>query len=198
MKFYLILGIGLGLAGCATNQISSNLNGVDGLTLKQVGGNSFLDRYEFSSQASASSDLAFCIASNLSNKDVQLSDTSKSFVGQASGNLYIAGDKNNAAGGEVIKYKSDDGSKVAAQGRADYSFTFGFAPISRTVQFDVVAKKESGKLLLSFTEIMQAQKETGFSANNGFQPVGAWDGANPDMALSTLKDVATKIQRCMN
>lgn len=198
MKFYLILGIGLGLAGCATNQISSNLNGVEGLTLKQVNGNSFLERYELSSQASASSDLAFCIASNLSNKDVQLSDTSKSFVGQASDNLYIAGDKNNAAGGEVIKYKSDDGSKVAAQGRADYSFTFGFAPISRTVQFDVVAKKESGKLLLSFTEIMQAQKETGFSANNGFQPVGAWDGANPDMALSTLKDVATKIQRCMN
>ena len=198
MKLYLILGIGLGLAGCATNQISSNLNGVEGLTLKQVNGNSFLERYELSSQASASSDLAFCIASNLSNKDVQLSDTSKSFVGQASDNLYIAGDKNNAAGGEVIKYKSDDGSKVAAQGRADYSFTFGFAPISRTVQFDVVAKKEGGKLLLSFTEIMQAQKETGFSANNGFQPVGAWDGANPDMALSTLKDVATKIQRCMN
>ena len=48
MKFYLILGIGFGLAGCATNQISSNLNGVDGLTLKQVNGNSFLERYELS------------------------------------------------------------------------------------------------------------------------------------------------------
>ncbi len=198
MKLYLILGIGLGLAGCATNQISSNLNGVDGLTLKQVGGNSFLDRYEVSSQASASSDLAFCMASSMSNKDVQLSDTANSFVGQASGNLYISGSRSNSAGGEVIKYKSDDGSKVAAQGRADYSFTFGFAPISRTVQFDVVAKKDSGKLLIAFTDIMQAQKETGVATNSGFTPVGAWDGANPDMALSTLKDVAAKIQSCMN
>lgn len=198
MKLYLILGIGLGLAGCATNQISSNLNGVDGLTLKQVGGNSFLDRYEFSSQASASSDLAFCMASSVSNKDVQLSDSANSFVGQASGNLYIAGSRSNSAGGEVIKYKSDDGSKVAAQGRADYSFTFGFAPISRTVQFDVVAKKDSGKLLIAFTDIMHAQKETGAATNSGFTPVGAWDGANPDMALSTLKDVAAKIQSCMN
>ena len=66
------------------------------------------------------------------------------------------------------------------------------------MQFDVVAKMDGGKLLLAFTDIMQAQKETGVATNTGFTPVGAWDGANPDMALSTLKDVATKIQNCMN
>lgn len=70
----------------------------------------------------------------------------------------------------------------------------GFAPISRTVQFDVVAKKDSGKLLIAFTDIMHAQKETGAATNSGFTPVGAWDGANPDMALSTLKDVAAKFR----
>lgn len=81
------------------------------------------------------------MASSVSNKDVQLSDTANSFVGQASGNLYIAGSRSNSAGVRSRKIQIQMMVlKVAAQGRADYSFTFGFAPISRTVQFDVVAK----------------------------------------------------------
>lgn len=175
------------MAGCAVNHQALGQYGqyeLDGNLLK-----SFSVEFE----GKQGERLAACTASNTSNDSVSLSDSSVSFIGPYSGNLYHGSTNREAGGGSVMQYVSSDGREVVAKGTVRYSA----ALIERAVRFTLTAKQEEGSVKYRFGSIQQAQLATGYATNSGFSAVPATPGAGVDQAMSAMKALATEIHSCL-
>lgn len=189
----------LALSGCASTAPSPALSGFDQVELEPwvygaqaVTGVSF----SYALQAPANNELGFCVAQHVSNRQVNVKDQSSSFYGAYTGNYYHVERSRSIDGGEVMMYASQDGKSVAAQGSAIYQIKF-MTLVDKAVRFSLAVEERGGNVNYKFSNIEVAQLSTGVVHNEGFSRLGAHKQAYPEAALSALKDISQKIQRCL-
>lgn len=187
------------LAGCSTGQQrDARLNNITGLKTQHNGQNEYLKEYSTKIKADKTSidKVKICVLRNVSNRDVVLSDASKSFVGAYTGNYYNIGSKTVINGGGVVE-TVDDAGAIIVQGNTSYSFDSGIVQIKRVVRFTLDAIPQSEQVDLTFSNIQQAQTETGALANTGFFEIGTWEGAGPYQAIMSLDNIVSSISKCI-
>lgn len=138
--------------------------------------------------------LPMCMATNVKNESVTLSDSSGSFTGAYTGTYYRAGSSSQVGGGNVLQYISPDQKKVVAKGATSYSS----AMIDRSVRFTLsVQPSSAGGTEYKFTGIQQAQMSTGSSANTGYFNVHTLTGGGSEEVAGSLQSVASAIDACL-
>lgn len=199
MKKYICIIAVLFLAGCsAGQQRDAKLNSVTGLKTQHNGQREFLKEYttKINTNKASMDKIKICVLRNVSNRDVILSDASKSFVGAYTGNYYNIGSKTVVNGGGVIESVGDAGA-IIVQGNTSYSFDSGIVQIKRVVRFTLDAIPRSEQIDLTFSNIQQAQTETGAFPNTGFFDIGTWEGAGPYQAIMSLDNIVSSISECI-
>lgn len=187
------------LAGCSAGQQREvRLNSIPGLKTQHNGQNEYLKEYsaKIKSNKTSPEKVKICVLRNVSNRDVILSDASKSFVGAYTGNYYNIGSKTVANGGSVVESVTDAGV-IIVQGNTSYSFDSGIVHINRVVRFTLDAMPRSEHVDITFSNIQQAQTETGALPNTGFSEIGTWEGAGPYQAIKSLDKIVGSISECM-
>ena len=139
-----------------------------------------------------------CIADNLTNEEVMLSDSSKSFVGSYTGNLYTINSEKQIEGGQVIRMYDEDIKTVVARGSHKYNKTVGFLPMNFYLRYTVKINIKNNKLLIKYSNIERAQSDTGYASNSGFNPIGQWPGARPEEVYNELEMLSKKMNNCIN
>lgn len=183
-----------GLAGCATVPMPSNVTTTPG----NASGD-YINSIDFSYQSSTPASfnkLKLCVAESVSNRAVQLTDSSGSFVGPASGHYYDVQHSQTVQGGGIFKYADASLATLIANGTVDGgSVALGLT--RDIIKYDLKASAHGQQVGLVFTNITRAQQATGSVANNGFGPVGTWSGAHPKQAYAALQGVANGIKACL-
>ena len=183
------------LVGCASQApLPSNASISPG-----ANGGSYLDRVDFSYQTPSARDfsqLKMCVAENISNNDVSLSDATGSFVGAYTGNYYQNSNVQTVAGKAVFKYVDEQLATLIANGTT-ISISQQLVPIKDIVKYEVKAGVSGSSVTLVFYNITRAQQNTGYAANDGFNPVGVWSGARSQDVYASLDAVANKVKACM-
>ena len=149
---------------------------------------------QFQRQGSSEGNLTQCVAEVVSNQGETLTDSSGSFFGAYTGNYYNVERNTSVAGGSVIEHAVPDSSAVVASGSTRYS---AGALVERSVRFKLTAKQSEAARSYRYSSIGQAQLNSGVVANTGYGPVGAFQGANPDLALQALAAVTDNIETCL-
>ena len=140
-------------------------------------------------------DIPACVAETVSNQGETLADSSGSFVGAYTGTYYNIQRSSQSSGGSVIEYVAPDGKSVVASGSTRYS---AGALVVRSVRFKLSVKQSGAGRTYRYSNLGQAQLDTGAAANNGYAPIGSWSGANPDIALASLSNITDQIERCLS
>ncbi|GEM_PF-2745791 len=140
-------------------------------------------------------DIPACVAETVSNQGETLADSSGSFVGAYTGNYYNVQRSSQSAGGSVLEHVAQDGKSVVASGSARYS---AGALVARSVRFKLSLKQSDSGRTYRYSNLGQAQLDTGAAANKGYAPIGSWSGANPDIALASLSTITDQIERCLS
>ena len=198
MRKTILIFVLAGLAGCATTAVSPALSHMDNV---EIGpgphGFQYVNKatYRFDGVSAIGEALPICVVQNVQNKSVTLQDSStQKFL------PYVGFVSNKSArevgGGQVITYISDDKSTVLADGVTSYQPT-GLIPIAQSVRFSLSTKASADGLDAVFTNIDQAQVDTGVAANDGYTKLGAWPGQNPELAIGELKKIADSIAECV-
>jgi hypothetical protein len=180
------------LSGCAQVQLPMNVTTIES-------GGTYIDRVDYSYQTDSTidfSNLKLCVAENLTNNDVTLSDSSNSFVGAYTGNYYSTGKIQNIAGKDVFKYLDESSSTLIANGTTT-SISNQLIPITDIVKFEMKSSLKGRNVQIEFFNITRAQKDTGLAANDGFSPVGAWSGARAPDIIASLERMANRIKSCL-
>lgn len=142
-----------------------------------------------------SGSLPQCIAEIVSNQGETISDSSGSFFGAYTGNYYSRNNSQQVTGGNVLEHTSTDGKTVVSSGSTRYQAS---ALVARSVRFKLTAKKTDNGVDYRFSSLQQAQLNSGAAANTGYNPIGSWSGANPDLAMKSLSDLTDQINECMS
>lgn len=191
MKKTLVLVIAVGLAGCGTVKLPSNVTTIQGGSAS----GKYIDRVDYSYDETVEfSALKLCVAENVSNDGVTMTDQSESWVGPWSGNTYSRGNTSTTSGGDTFKYMDDATQTVIAVGTVPES---GQGLIQRVVRFDLKAATKNNKVTLVFSKITHVQKDTGYAANTGFSQIGDWHGAGALDAVAALEGTANRIKSCL-
>lgn len=135
-----------------------------------------------------------CIAEVVSNQGETLSDSAGSFFGTYTGNYYVSKNSSQSTGGNVIEYVSSDKGSVIASGSVRYQVN---ALVARSVRFKLSAKQGEAGRIYRFGSLQQAQLDSGVASNNGYNPIGSWAGANPDLAVKSLNYLVDQIDGCL-
>ncbi|WP_392564601.1 hypothetical protein RHO13_03825 [Orbus wheelerorum] len=195
-KLVLISLISIAIVGCVAQGRDPKLASVTGVTYKTLNNSDYLNTYTVKANVlKPMQNVKACVLQYVDNQDVQLSDTSKSFVGASSGNLYNVNSSYNSAGGDSVKYADKD--LLVVKGITQYRNPQSFIPITNYVRYTLSVKQKADGISYVFSNITQAQASTGYMANSGFTPIGDWDGANPAVILSTLKSEIKNIEDCL-
>lgn len=186
------------LIGCASQQVDKNLSNFSGVTYNDYDGKyKTIKNFTMNSSTNKSlSDINVCLLQNIENEDINLSDTSKSFIGPYSGNYYNVTSRSKSLGGSVQQYSDD--KTIIVKGVTKYLNPQTWVPITNYVRYTLTVQKDKESLAFTFNNIRQAQSETGYLPNNGFGTVGNWEGANPSIMLKALEGEVLKINSCLN
>lgn len=193
-KVFLIGLIGYVLTGCAPI-INRNHGSLGELTYTEyMNKYEFLNTYTINGSINKSiKDVNVCVLQNIRDKDVVLSDNANSFVG-STGRYYNLTSSTNSYGNSQ-KYINDD--VIIINGFTQYQNQQSLIPVTNYVRYTLSVKKDKTNIQYIFNNITQAQSTTGSVPNNGFNPIGNWDGANPSVILKTLNDEIKKIEVCL-
>ncbi len=182
------------LAGCATVPMPSNVT-----TMPGNASGSYINSMDFSYQSNAPvgfNKLKLCVAENVSNRAIQLTDSSGSFFGPATGHYYNNQHSQTVQGGDIFKYADASLSTLIANGTVDGgSVALGLT--RDIIKYDLKASTHGSLVGLTFTNITRAQQSSGSAANDGFSPVGVWSGAHPTQAYAALEGIANGIKACL-
>ena len=194
--YFLILCVVGTFSACATTtvQLPSNASLISGAFNA-----SYIDKIDFSYEAQKSiefSKLKLCIAENISNDDVTLTDSAGSFVGSYTGKYYRMENNKTVSGKDIFKYIDDGSSTVLVNGR---TIANGEKLLTATdiVKFELKSMLSGNKVTLLFSKITRAQQDTGSLQNNGFSPVGVWVGSRAQGTYDALDQVSKKIKTCL-
>ncbi|HEY5960210.1 MAG TPA: hypothetical protein VIV60_26840, partial [Polyangiaceae bacterium] len=154
---------------CAGVPMPSNVTTTPG----NAGGD-YIKSIDFSYQSSpvASFDkLKLCVAENVSNRAVQLTDSSGSLVDSASGQYHDVQHNQTVQGGDIFKYADASLATLIANGTID-SGPAAHGLTRDIIKYDLKASAHGQQVGLVFTNITRAQQSTGAAVNDGFTPVG--------------------------
>lgn len=181
--------------------VQTGLEQKPGVQLTAPGeGRQYLDTVELTRPAvpTSAEALPMCAAQIVRNKEVTLSDSAGSFFGAYTGQYYQVENARQAGGDNSGEYISPDGKKLVTKGAATYSKSFAGLPQKMAATYLLTLKPADNKMRYTFTDIQQAQLDTGAASNEGFYPVGAWSGANPIAVYNQLAGVADKMNSCIS
>lgn len=182
------------LAGCATVPMPSNVT-----TMPGNASGSYINSIDFSYQSNAPegfNKLKLCVAENVSNRAIQLTDSSGSFFGPATGHYYNDQHSQTVQGGDIFKYADASLSTLIANGTVDGgSVALGLT--RDIIKYDLKASTHGSLVGLTFTNITRAQQSSGSAANDGFSPVGTWSGARPKQTYAALESIVNGIKSCL-
>lgn len=176
---------------CTAVQMPNNVT----TTPSNAGGN-YIKSIDFSyrSNSAASFDqLKLCVAENVSNRAVQLTGSSGSLVDTASGHHHDVQHSQTVPGGDIFKYSDASLATLIATGTIDSGPA---APgLTRDIiKYDLKASAHGQQVGLAFTNITRAQQSTGAAPNDGFTPVGTWEGGR---AYAAVEGIANGIKSCL-
>ena len=193
-KILLFSLIGFVVTGCA-QKIDSNLSSFEGVTYTDyMNEYKYINTYTIKGSTNKSmKNVNVCVLQNIRDKDVVLSDNADSFVG-STGRYYNLTSSTNSHGNSQ-RYINDD--VIIINGFTQYQNPQSFIPVTNYVRYTLSVKKDKTNIQYFFNNITQAQSTTGSLPNNGFNPIGNWDGANPSVILKTLNDEIKKIEVCL-
>lgn len=191
-----IILLTLVMSGCAFNPIDPNLPPNVVLTKPDSQNTVYVDSINFKlGPEYLYGNPAKCLALKVNNDEYQLSDSSRSFVGQASGKYYDIESSQTVGGGQSILYSDSDAA--VAKGTTAGTYTVGFVPITEIVKFKVLVALKSDDPLIEFSEIQVAQESTGNIKNTGMHDVGAWTGGGALFVYSLLEEVSNELKDCL-
>jgi len=191
---FLLLVVCLTIVGCATSvPLPQNVS---------LNSNNYIDRINFDYFTQQNDIDAFkmakvCIAENITNEEVFLKDSSKSFVGSYTGHYYNISSKTQIDGSSVIRMVEDDLKTIIARGMHEYSVTVCLLPLAQYLRYTVKMVFNQKILKIQFTKIERAQKNTGYLSNSGFDPVGNWPGARPEEVYTQLEMLSESLWSCV-
>lgn len=136
-----------------------------------------------------------CLVRTVTNDAVRIKDSSGSFVG-GSGTYYSNGSAETVAGGSLFKYV-DESAKVAVVSGTMKGGKLALGLTSQILKFDLESSVTQNGVGLIFTNIKQAQEDTGSLANNGFQDLGTWGGSGFKGAYGSFEKLSTAIKACI-
>ena len=198
-KHALILSVSIFVASCAMHKVDPALPSNVTLTAPDSYGGQYIQQidftYPYTSKAKASA--AKCVAFNVSNKSVVISDSSNSFVGSYTGNVYHLNKSQTLGGGQVTQYADKEQGIVVADGRTEAFFTIMGMPNAKIIDYKLMVDASGNSTVVSFSDIKAAMRETGYASNSGPIPLGAWSGAKPMLAYNSLKNIADKLAKCL-
>lgn len=192
MRILMVVAMVGVLAGCADNVRMPELSQYQA-DFAPWSSSELVDSVRFE-KAGPPGDLPRCIAETVSNQGETLSDSSGSFVGAYTGNYYNVERGTHVGGGSVIEYAAPDGRLVVASGSTRYAVN---SLVSRSVRFKLSVRQADAGRQYQYGSLAQAQLDSGAVANTGYNPIGAWAGANPDLALKALQGVTDEIESCL-
>ncbi|WP_341706536.1 hypothetical protein [Halopseudomonas sp.] len=191
-KFMIVVSMASMIAGCASSRMPVlNQYEVDYLpwaSAESVNAVSF-------ERSGGSGNLAMCVAAVVGNSGETLTDSSNSFFGAYTGNYYRVEKSVQTGGGQVLEYVSPDNNAVVASGSERYQAS---SLVTRSVRFKLSAKQAGSLRQYRFSDLAQAQLDSGAAANTGYGPIGSWAGANPDLAVQALVRVTDEIESCLS
>lgn len=206
-----ILGLSaiVALAGCVSMEapvLPASFTTKDGAYNAQ-----YIDKARFEFPApnveSFTDRVARCGVSNLSIDSFIAKDTSKSWVGPATGRLYQSGNRSTVAGGEVLKYSSEAEGVVILAGREQYGENnMGVIGVlgdptgdtfKKQLDFDIEIAKSGATYSMVFSNMKRAQQSTGSLENNGFTPIGVWKGSQADEIVPIIERTASTLNDCI-
>lgn len=168
MRYPIILGLAVAMAGCATSYQRAPLT--DDVTYQPWGEYEAIKTVRFASVSGGN--LAVCTAQSVTNDAV--------FAGTP--NLMSAGVMlAQAPAGETMLHS--DGDSVVARGTTGYSAGNG---LFWTVRYTLTAD-QNGYLFSNLSQAVTA---------NGYMPVGGWKEAGAEQAVNALREIASSIDRC--
>lgn len=196
-----ILAVALGavlLSGCSMMDKSRDpkLNSMQGVSLDNNGTYEFLKSYQKSLSGKLNKEkIKVCIVRSISNDDVVLDGSSSVTNSAFTSSIYV---KNQvvASGGSVVNEAASSANSAVANGTTSYYFDVMGMPIERVVKFTLDIDGSGGGVKYTFTNIKQAQKDTGTLTNSGFSPIGSWAGAGPYQAAQALEKIAIEVNNC--
>ncbi|MCL6366691.1 hypothetical protein EXT60_20965 [Pectobacterium carotovorum subsp. carotovorum] len=199
MKKIAIIFAGILLTGCAVDTSRDHeLNDFSGVSFSKKGQDEYINNYtkKFEQTPPSTEKLKICTLRNVTNRDVRLNDTSKSFVGAYTGNYHNINSSSNVSGGEVLSLS--DNNTLVVNGTTSYFFDAGIISVKRFVRFtlDIVNKDKITEY--TFSNIQFAQAETGTLPNDGFNDIGTWKMASPAQSILSLDNIAKNINDCVN
>lgn len=187
-KGYMLVLVTMLLTGCAANkQTLSQYGDV------QLDGNVLRSLTITHTEPANLGKLPFCVASNVTNESVMVSDSAGSFVGAYTGNYYQVHNSQDIGGGNVMQFVSKDGSEVVAKGTTRY----WAAMIERAVRFTVAVKDDGASRTYRFTGVEIAQINSGSWPNSGFMKAAMNPGTGGGHALKNMKLIASEIDTCL-
>lgn len=194
-----VVGVAL-LSGCSMVDRSrdAKLGGVQGVTLENNGTYEFLKSYQKSIAGKMNeSKIKVCIVRSVSNDDVILQGSSSITNSTLTSSIHV---KNQvvSSGGNVVNDAASSAENAVANGTTSYYFNVMGMPIERVVKFTLDVDGSGKDIKYTFTNIKQAQKDSGTLSNDGFNPVGSWEGAGPYQVIESLGKIASDINNCMS
>lgn len=182
------------LAGCSTPTVMPALAQYD-IQMEPWQSGKSVEAVTFKHAGGVSGDrLPSCVARIVANDSITLSDTANSFYGAYTGNYYSNSRSSESSGGDVLTYVGEGGQSVVARGSVGYEAS---GLVRRAVRFSLAIDVKDGIRVMKFSRLEQAQINTGAAANTGFNKIGAWSGATPDLAIASLEKLAGQINDCL-
>ena len=197
-RYFLALGVlvvSLFLFGCATTaELPSNAHIVEGSK-----GWRFLDKVDFSYTASKPYDFAalqLCVAQNVSNQGYTLTGDASTWRGPATSTYYRNDRQQHVVGStNIFKFVDERNATLVAVGTTS-STQGGLMPATDIIRYELVVKLEGNHIGLVFSNITRAWENTGAASNDGFEPVGVWQGTRADNVYRGLEAIAQHIRAC--
>lgn len=163
----------------------------------QGGHNMVIDAIDYSFQNANPvqfSRVKMCIAENVTNDGVRLSDHAGSFVGYG-GTYYQTHNSSTVQGGDVFKYVDDASKSLVARSSIGRRSGFG-GLIGLSIRFDLEASVAGTNVNMKMMHVGQAQTNTGSLSNDGYQPIGIWTGSMYKKDIQALDDLASQLKAC--
>ncbi|MCF6672313.1 hypothetical protein [Raoultella ornithinolytica] len=201
MKAVTVMSAVLLLNGCAAmdNSKDTRLNSLSGITYENNGTYETIKKYVKNSGGVINKErVKLCIARNVTNNGIQLNDSSASFVGAYTGNYYNIKKSTTTQGGDVINSAASSSDIIVANGTTSYQYDAGLIMVERVVKFTMDITQSQSGIKYTFSNLQQAQKDTGVVSNNGFSPIGVWKAAGGYQAINALDNITSEIDKCMS
>lgn len=135
-----------------------------------------------------------CVTQIVKNDGASLKDSSRAFVGQATGTFYDYGNNFMVSGGNAVQYADERTKTIIAKG-IDYGNSSFM--VNNYISYTLTLEDKDGTTKLTFNDIKQAQESTGFAVNRGFSPITTNHGPTANLAYEIINNTAKRIELCM-